>query len=60
MKRSEKYATIRIDEKLRDRIKQLAEIEHRSFAAQLTVMLEEALAHRDKAATPLRGKEKRD
>ena len=49
MKRPQNYATIRLDEKLRDRIKALAQIEHRSFMGQVSALLEEALAHRDQA-----------
>lgn len=48
MKRPQNYATIRIDEKLRDRIKALAQSERRSFMAQVLVLLEEALEQRDK------------
>jgi hypothetical protein len=58
MKRPQNYATIRIDEKLRERIKALAENEHRSFMGQVVVLLEEALAQRGKrsGALPASGK----
>jgi len=49
MKRPQNYATIRLDEKLRDRIKKLAEAEHRTFMGEVAVLLEEALANRDKS-----------
>jgi hypothetical protein len=48
MKRPTNYATIRLDESLRDRIKTLAAVEHRSFMAEVIVLLEEALTRRNK------------
>jgi len=54
MKRPQNYATIRLDQKLRDRIKKLAEAEHRSFMAEVTVLLEEALVQRDTVENPSR------
>jgi hypothetical protein len=51
MKRREHYATIRIDEKLRERIKAQADSDRRSFMNEVTVLLEEALAEREQQRT---------